>query len=292
MADVPQHGRHGVVAALCVTLMVAGLLGFPAQARAAEPPEGLESVVADVAREAARGPVAWARYVETSPAVAAQMLGKRPGQLSDGMPGRVYLVVMHGDLSDPGHERERGPYLAFVYWPAGDEWEASDFTLLQRPPPLQTAGVPHDVRPFAMAHPTLDRTFRHAWTGLVWLLAPALLAASAALCLRKRPSRRAYALSAAVAAATGVWQTAITILSMRGRPWDPTFHAVKLAVLALVLAVDVGAVYLLLRRRAAVPGLGEAHAGAPARSYAASLLLFTAAVLYVPTWFWLASTGE
>ena len=281
---------------LCLALLGAALaavlsLGLPSQALAADTPGNLEGMVAMVVRENAHGPVAWARYVETTPDVAAELLGKRRGQLFEDMPEQVYLVALRGDFSIPGGEG-RAPYLAFLYWRSRDTWEATDFTLLERPVPLRDAGVPHAVAPFALTHPTLDRALRGALVALFWFLPPLLLVTSAVLVGWKRRSRWAYATAACVAAAVAIWQASETLLSMSGQSWDPGFHGIKLAVLAVVLTVDLAAVILLLRRRSRLGPAGEADAGRQPRLSAGALLLVMAAVLFVLSLPWLATTGE
>jgi len=289
--------RHALpIAALCLVLLTAALaaalsLGFPSRAVAADVPGNLEGMVASVVREDAEGSVAWARYVETTPDAAAELLGKRRGQLYEDLPERVYLVVLHGDFSMPGSGEGRGPYLAFLYFRSRDTWQAADFTLLERPVPLRTAGVPQELEPFALTHPTLDRALLHAHVALFWFLPPLLLVASAVLVAWKRGSRWSYALAACVAAAVAFWQASLTLLSIVGQSWDPGFHGIKLAALAVVLAVDLAAVYLLLWRRSRLRAAGEAHPGLPTRLHAGSLLLLVAAALYVPSLFWLATTG-
>lgn len=278
-----------VLLSACLTLALS--LGLPSQALADAPPGNLEGMVAMVVRENADGPVAWARYVATTPEVAAELLGKRRGQLFGDMPERVYLVVLHGDLAMPGSEEGRGPYLAFLYWRSRDTWEATDFTLLERPVPLRDAGVPHAVRPIALTHPTLDRALRGALVALFWFLPPLLLVTSAALLAWKRNARWPCTLAACVAAGTAVWQAAITMGSMAGQSWDPGFHGIKLAVLAVVLGVDLAAVILLLRRRSRLGPVDEADTGRQPRLSAGALLVVVAAVLYVPSLFWLATTG-
>jgi hypothetical protein len=279
------------VVQLSAALAAALAICFPSQAPAADVPGGLEGMVTRVVREDAIGPVAWARYVETTSDVAADLLGKRRGQLSDAVPDRVYLVVLHGDFSMPGSQEGRGPYLAFLYWRARDEWNATDFTLFRRPVPLRSVGVPQAVEPFALVHPTLDRVLLNVWVALWWFLPPVSLAACSVLCMWKRRSRWSYALAACVAVAVVVWQTSLTLRSMAGQSWDPGFHSAKLAVLAVVVTVELAAVYLLLRRRSRLGSAGEAHPGRPPRLDAGSLLMLVAAALYVPSLFWLATTG-
>lgn len=98
-------GRFVLVSApLCVALLAAALtvataLGLPSQAFAADAPQGLDSMVTDIARTEAKGPVVWARYVATTADVAADLLGKSRDELFEGTPDRVYVVVMHGDFS-------------------------------------------------------------------------------------------------------------------------------------------------------------------------------------------------
>lgn len=289
--------RHALpIAALCLLLLSAALsaalsLSFPSLALAADAPGGLEGMVTSVVREDAEGPVAWARYVETTPDVAAELLGKARGRFTEAMPERVYLVVLHGDFSMPGGGEGRAPYLAFLYWRSRDTWEATDFTLLERPVPLRTAGVPDAVEPFALTHPTLDRVLLYARVALFWFLPPLLLVASAVLVAWRQGSRWSYALAACVAAAVAVWQASLTLRSVAGQSWDPGFHGIKLAVLALVLTVDLAAVYVLLRRRSRLRAAGEAHPRLPTRLHAGFLLLLVAAALYVPSFLWLATTG-
>lgn len=277
---------------LGTALLVAVAFSLPQQGVAADTPAGLEDMVESVVRDDARGPVSWARYVETTPDVAAELLGKRRVQLYEELPERVYLVVLHGDFSMPGRVEGRGPYLAFLYFRSHDTWQASDFTLLERPVPLRTAGTPHAVAPFALTHPTLDRALRQVLFAAFWSLPPVLLVACAALCLRKRRSRWPCTLALCAVGAVAAWQTFLTVSSLAGRRWDPGFHSAKLTVLAVVLAVDLAAACLVWRRRSLLEPAGEVRGGRSPRATSVALLLLAAAALYVPSLFWLASTGE
>jgi len=277
---------------LAAALLVAVALSLPQQGVAADAPAGLESMVAGVVRDDARGPVSWARYVETTPDVAAELLAKRRVQLYEELPERVYLVVLHGDFSMPGRGEGRGPNLAFLYFRSRDTWQASDFTLLERPVPLRTAGVPHAVEPFALTHPTLDRLLLQARVAAFWLLPPVLLVACAALCLWKRRSRWPCTLALCAVGAVAAWQTFLTLSSLDGRMWDPGFHSAKLVVLAVVLAVDLAAAYLVWRRRTLLGPAGDARGRRSPRAAFVALLLLAPAALYVLSLVWLASTGE
>ena len=280
------------VAVLAASLTLATALCFPSQGLAADAPGGLDDMVTRIARTEATGPVAWARYVATTPDAAADLLGASRGQLSEGMPARVYLVVMRGDFSMRDMGEGRGPYLAFLYWRSGDTWNASDFTVLQRPVPLRSAGAPQAVEPFLLAHPTLNRALPYVVAGLFWFLPAILLALSAVLCAWRRRSAWAYVLAACVTAAVAAWQTYIVLQSISGRPWDPVFHGIKLCMLAVVVCVDLAAVYVLLRWRSRLGAAGEARAGRPAWLHSGLLLLVVAAALSIASFPWLATTGE
>lgn len=108
-----------------------------------------------------------------------------------------------------------------------------------------------------------------------------------------------------MAAGVAGWQVWLVALSLRGRPWDPAFHAFKLSLLGVVVAVDLAAAYVLLRARPSpawregadgVAGVGRAPStAAPAsrkRVGIGLMLLGEAAVLSLITLPWLASTGE
>jgi hypothetical protein len=276
---------------LGMALLFAGALSLPQQGVAANAPVGLESMVANVVRDDARGPVSWARYVETTPDVAAALLGKRRVQLYEELPERVYLVVLYGNFSMPGCGEGRGPYLAFLYSRSRDSWQATDFTLLERPVPLRTAGVPHAVEPFALTHPTLDRILLQARVAVFWFLPPVLLVACAALCLWKRRSRWPCTLALCAVGAVAAWRTFLTLGSLAGQTWDPGFHSVKLAVLVVVLAVDLEAAYLVWRRRSSLGPAGDGRGRRSPRVTSVAVLLLAAAALYVPSLLWLATTG-
>lgn len=273
-------------------LLLAAALWLPQQGVAADAPGNLEGMVTSVVRDDARGPVSWARYVETTPDLAAELLGRERAQLYEAVPERVYLVVLHGDFSLPGGGERRAPYLAFLYWRSRDTWEATDFSLLEQAVPLRSAGVPQSVEPFALRHPTLDRALLQARVALFWFLPPALLVVCAALCLWKRRSRWPCTLALCALAAVAFWQTLITLSSLGGRTWDPYFHGVKLTALVVVLAVELAAAYLVLRRRSHLGAGREVPARPVPRITSVVLLLLAAAVIYVPSLFWLAATGE
>jgi hypothetical protein len=280
------------IALLAATLTLAAALGLPSLALAAGAPEGLDDMVTMIARTEATGPVAWARYAATSADAAAGLLGETRDQLSEGTPDRVYLVVMRGDFSMQDMGQGSGPYLAFLYWRSGDTWNASDFTVMQRPVPLRSVGAPQAVDPFLLAHPTLNRALPHVVAGLFWFLPAILLALCAALCAWQRRSTWAYVLAACVAAAVAAWQTYILLHSMSGHSWDPVFHGIKLGMLAVVVGVDLAAVCVLLRSRSRLEAAGRARAGRPAWLHSGVLLLVVAAALSIASYPWLASTGE
>jgi hypothetical protein len=280
------------VALLAAALMLVTAFCLPSQARAADAPGRLEDTVETIAREHAEGRVEWARYVATSADAAAALLGKSRAQLFEGTPDRVYLVVMHGDFSlDVTGVEGRAPYLAFLYW-RGEHWNASDFTLLQRPVAMRSAGVPLAIESFWLAHPTLSRGWEYALAGLVWFLPAVLLAASAVACSWRRRSGWPYVLAACVAVAVAGWQTYLALYSVAGRSWDPVFHGVKLGVLAVVVSVDLAAALVLLRARSRLQAAGQARADHPASLRTGLVLLGVAAALYVASLLWLASTGE
>jgi len=281
------------VAILAAALILVTALGLPPQVLAADAPGRLEDNVESIAREHAQGRVEWARYVATSADAAAGLLGKSRAQLFEGTPDRVYLVVMHGDFSmDVAGVKGRAPYLAFLYWRDGDYWNLSDFTLLQRPVAMRSAGVPQTIESFWLAHPTLYRAWEYALAGLFWFLPAVLLAACAVLCARRRRSGWPYVLAACVAVAVAAWQTYLALHSVAGQSWDPVFHNVKLGVLAVVVSVDLAAALVLLRSRSRLQAAGQARADHPTSQRAGLVLLGVAAALYVASLPWLATTGE
>ena len=119
-----------------------------------------------------------------------------------------------------------------------------------------------------------------------------LLALSAAVCAWQRRSAWAYVLAACVATAVAAWQTYILLHSMLGHSWDPVFHGIKLGILAVVVCVDLAAVYVLLRSRSRLEAVGQARAGLPAWLHSGFLLLVVAAALSIASLPWLATTGE
>ncbi len=290
------------VALLAAALTVAAVLGLPSQALAADAPEGLGDMVTRTAQEHATGSVEWARYVATTRDEAAGLLCKSPDELYEGLPERVYLVVMHGDfgLSSPmpppdvteGAREEQGPYLAFLYWRAGDSWGASDFTVLQDPVPMDTAGVPQTIEPFALAHPILGRAWEYALAGLFLFLPTVLLVASAVLVARKRHRRWSLAPAAGVAIAVAAWQTYVMLRSVAGQSWDPSFHGVKLGVLVVVVSVDLAAALVLLRTWSRLGTGGQRRADGAGWFRAGIWLLVVAAVLSVVSLPLLVTTGE
>jgi hypothetical protein len=281
------------VALLAAALVLVTALGLPSRVLAADAPEGLEDNVERIAREHANGRVEWARYVATSADTAAALLGKSRSQLYEGTPERVYLVVMHGDFSmDLTGVEGRAPYLAFLYWRDGEHWNLTDFTLLQRPVAMSSAGVPRAVESFWLAHPTLQRAWEYALAGLFWFLPAVLLAVSGVLCACRRRSGWPCLLASCVAVAVAAWQTYIALHSVAGQSWDPVFHAVKLGVLAVVVCVDVAAAFALMRARSRLQAAGQARADHPTSLRVGLVLLGVAAALYVASLPWLATTGE
>jgi len=285
------------VARLCVPLLAAALtlataLGVPSQALAADAPEGLDDTVTMIARTETAEPLAWAKYVDVTADAAADLLGKRRDQLSEGTPDRVYLVLLRGDFSLQAMGQERGPYLAFLYWRAGDTSYAADFTVLQRPLPLRSVGVPRVIEPFALAHPTLQRAWEYTLAFLFWFLPAILLTAAAVLCAWKRRSAWAYVLAPCVAAAVAAWQTSVLLHSMSGRSWDPVFNGIKLGVLVVVVCVDLAAAFVLLWRRPRPEAARQVRAGRQAWLPPGFLLLLVAAALSVVSLPWLGMTGE
>lgn len=281
------------VAWLAAGLTVVAALGFSSQALAGGAPGRLEDDVATIAEQFAEGPVEWARYVATSADTAAGLLGKSRDQLFEGTPDRVYLVVMRGDFSMEDAGEGHAPYLAFLYWHDDSTWSLSDFTLLQRPVPMESAGVPQVIEPsFALAHPTLNQALQYTLACLVWFGPAVLLAISVILCAWKRRSGWPYVLAACVAVAVAGWQAYVMVRSMSGQSWDPVFHGIKLATLAVVVCVDVAAALVVLRARPSPEAVGRAGADRPTALRAGLLLLVVAAALYVVSLPWLGTTGE
>jgi hypothetical protein len=273
-------------------LALATALCLASPALAAEAPGNLDDMVTRSARTEVKGPVAEATYVATTAAAAAALLGTSRAQLPPGPPGGVYRVVMHGDvvLQDVGEGR--GPYLAFLYWRDGDAWCAADFTVLQHSVALGSAGTPRAIEPFLIAHPTINRALPYVWAGLFYFLPAALLALAAVLCVGKRRSAGAYVSAACMAAAVAAWQAFVALQSTKGQSWDPVFHGMKAGVLAVVLCVDLAAVYVLVRRRPRPGTAGESDTERLPWLRAEVVLLIVAAVLCVVSLYLLATTGE
>lgn len=285
--------RRAVLAAAALTLLSA--LALPSQARADAPGRLTDNVEA-IAREQCDGPVVWARYVATSADAAARLLGTSRRQLQEGTPDRVYLVVMRGDFSLASAGEGRAPYLAFLYWHDGEYWNAADFTLLQRAVPLESAGAPQAIGSFALAHPTLQRASEYALAGLVVFGPAVLLVACAVLCAWRRRSAWPFVLAACVAVAVACWQVTAALLSVwrphAGWQWDPVFHGIKLAVLAVVVGVDLAAAVFASRARPRAAPTGPASTQRATSPGAAAAWLVVAAVLYVLSWYIVATTGE
>ncbi len=285
--------RRAVIVAAALTVLSA--FGLPSQARADAPGRLTDNVEA-LAREHCDGPVVWARYVATSADTAARLLGTSRRQLQEGTPDRVYLVVMRGDFSLAADREVRAPYLAFLYWHDGEYWNASDFTLLHRAVPLESAGTPRTIESFALAHPTLQRASEYALAGLVVFGPAVLLVACAVLCVWRRGAAWPFVLAACAAVAVACWQVFGALMSVRdqlsGQPWDPVFHGIKFGVLAVVVGVDLAAAVALLRARPSTAAVGQVGGGRVASHRAAAAWLVLAAVLYVLSWYFVATTGE
>ena len=285
--------RRAVLVAAVLALL--GALALPAQARADAPGRLTDNVEA-IAREQCDGPVVWARYVATSADAAARLLGTSRRRLQEGTPDRVYLVVMRGDFHLASAGEGRAPYLAFLYWRDGEYWNAADFTLLQEAVPLESAGTPQAIESFALAHPTLQRASGYALAGLVILGPAVVLVACAVLCAWRRRSAWPFVMAAGVAGAVACWQVTTAVLSVwnphRAGQWDPAFHGIKFAALALVVGVDLAAAVAVLRARPRAESAVAPGAGRPASPRAAAAWLVLAAVLYVFTWYIVATTGE
>lgn len=286
------------VALVAVALVTVTALSFPSQARACDAPGRLTDNVEAIAREHCDGPVVWARYVATSADTAARLLGKSPRQLQERTPDRVYLVVMRGNFRLASAGEGRAPCLAFLYWHDGDYWNASDFALLRRPVPMDSAGVVQTIESFALAHPTLQRASEYALAGLVFFGPAVLLLVCAVLCVWKRHSAWPYSLAACAAVAVACWQVFGAVMSvwrqLSGHPWDwdPVFHGIKFAVLAVVVGVDLAAAVVAWRARPRAETASRASAGRVAIPSAGVAWLVLAAALYVLSWYFVASSGE
>lgn len=133
-----------------------------------------------------------------------------------------------------------------------------------------------------------------------WFLPVLLLAGSAVLRTWKWRTIWTRVVAATIAVGVAGWQTYMTFRSMRGRPWDPFLHGMKLAALALALIVDVAAAWYALRVRSTTTKTGGRKATDSVsddyigrRSVAACVfLLMLAAVLYPLLFPLLATTGE
>ena len=208
----------------------------------------------------------------------------------------VHLVVLHGDFSLATDREVRAPYLAFLYWHDGEYWNASDFTLLRRPVPMESAGVPRTIESFALAHPSLQRASEYSLAALVFLGPAVLLVVCAVLCMCRRRSAWPFVLAACVTVAVACWQVSGALMSVRdelsGQPWDPVFHGIKFGVLAIVVGVDVAAAFVAMRARPRAEAAGRAGEGRRASPGASAAWLVLAAALYVLSWYFLATTGE
>ena len=216
--------------------------------------------------------------------------------MQEGTPDHVYLVVMRGDFHLASAGEGRAPYLAFLYWRDGEHWNAADFTLLREAVPLESAGTPQAIESFALAHPTLQRASEYALAGLVILGPAVVLVACAVLCAWRRRSAWPFVMAAGVAGAVACWQVASAVLSVwsphRAGQWDPAFHGIKFAALALVVGVDLAAAGAVLRARPRAEAAGQAVVGRVVSPKAAAAWLVLAAALYVFMWYIVATTGE
>jgi hypothetical protein len=285
--------RCAVIVAAALTVLSA--FGLPSQARADAPGRLTDNVEA-IASEHCDGPVVWVRYVTTSAGTAARLIGKSRRELHEGTPDRVHLVVMRGDFSLAADREVRAPYLAFLSWHDGEYWNASDFTLLHRAVPLESAGTPRTIESFALAHPTLQRASEYALAGLVVFGPAVLLVACAVLCEWRRGSAWPFMLAACATVAVACWQVTAAVLSVwsphAGWQWDPVFHGIKFGVLAVVVGVDLAAAVVLLRARPSTAAVGQVGGSRVASHGAAATWLVLAAVLYVLSWYFVATTGE
>ncbi len=141
------------------------------------------------------------------------------------------------------------------------------------------------------ARPTYTSLVDDARTFLLWVLPAAALGASAAVLWWKRRAAWPYFVAALVAVAVAAWQIYVAADSMSGRPWDPAFHGVKLALLAVVVAVDLAAAGVLLRARPRSQATGSAQRGRERWLTPGLILLGEAAVLSLTALPWLALTG-
>lgn len=284
--------RTALVAAVLTVLCA---LSLPSQARA-DAPGRLTDYAEAIAREHCDGPVVWARYVATSADAAARLLGTSRRRLQEGTPDRVYLVVVRGDCRLASEGEGRAPYLAFLCWHDGEYWNASDFTLLHRAVPLESAGTPRTIESFALAHPTLRRASEYALAGLVVFGPAVLLMVCAVICVWRRGVAWPFVLAACAAVAVACWQVTAAVLSVwsphAAWQWDPVFHGIKFGLLAAVVGVDLAAAVVLLRARPRAEVDGQAAAARLAAPKVGAAWLVLAAALYVLSWYFVATTGE
>ncbi len=288
--------------ALLAGLTLAMVLGLPERALAVDAPEGLDDMAVTVAGTYDSWSVESVQYVSTTADEAAALLGKRRDQLDEDTPERIYLVVMRGDFRLPAMKpppgsgqdgaAEQGPYLAFLFWRRDDVSTARDLTVLQEPVQLGSVGEPRALEPFALMHPTLQAVLDGVW-GFSFVFLPAvLLALSAVLVGWKRRLRWPHLFAAAAALVVAAWQTYILLHSMSGQSWDPVFHGIKLAILAVVVSVDLAAALALLKARSKLTANDEGRVVSTPWTAVGLPLLVLATLLYLASWYWLATTGE
>jgi hypothetical protein len=277
------------------------VLGLPERALADDAPEGLDDMAVTVAGTYDSWSVESIQYVSATADEAAELLGKRRGELDEDTPERIYLVVMRGDFRLPAMKpppgsgqdgaAEEGPYLALLFWRSGDVSTARDLTVLQEPVPLGSVGEPRLLEPFALMHPTLQAVLDGLWGFSFVFLPPVLLALSAVFVGWKRRRRWPHLFAAAAALVVAAWQTYILLRSISGQSWDPFFHGSKLAILAVVVSVDLAAALAMLKARSELTANNEGRVVSSPWTAVGLPLLVLATLLYLASWYWLVTTG-
>lgn len=283
----PRHRRRTPTAVAIALLLALGAVFATAvctapPAAAQRPPQTLIDSAERIAEEFGGGSgLAWARYVPTTKTQAAPLLARPQDVLDAQVPEQVYLVVLRGAFRDR-LSAEKGEYLAYIFWEADGSAHAAGFTVSEEPFAMKSVGVSRPLHLELVTSPPSTPLSDYLVILLYFFLPPVLLVAGAALCAWRRRCGWPYVLAACLALAVAAWQSWLTVSSISG--WggrDPTFHGIKLGILAVVVLVDLAAAAMLLvarRRREMLTTEADGHLN---RRHVSLLLLVMAAIAYL-----------
>jgi len=281
-----QRRRTPPAAAIALILVliatIAPLACRTAPAAAQRPPEALIDSAERIADEFGGGSgLAWARYLPTTKAQAAPLLARPQDVLAAQVPEQVYLVVLRGVFRDR-LSGEEGQYLAYIFWETDGVVHAAGFTVSEEPFAMKSVGVSRPLHLELGTSPPSTPLSDYLMIVLYFFLPSVLLVAAAALCVWRRRCGWPYVLAACLAVAVAAWQSWLTVRSISGwGGWDPTFHGIKLGILAVVVLADLAAAATLLVARRHRKALAAGANGRLNRRHVSLLLLVMAAVAYL-----------